>query len=63
MGGSEVPEGIQLVNRRYLAQCWGVGNEQGRGACSLVNRDIPANVVAFGVSAKVVKPLRGEGTA
>ena len=27
------------------------------GACSFVNKDIPPNVVAFGVPAKVIRPL------
>ena len=34
-----------------------IGNNSIVGAFSLVNKDIPANVVAAGVSAKVIKKI------
>lgn len=34
-----------------------VGRNSVVGACSLVNRDIPDNVVAFGVPARVIKKI------
>lgn len=34
-----------------------IGENSIIGACSFVNKDIPANVVAFGVPARVVRPL------
>lgn len=39
-----------------------IGENSVIGACSFVNRDIPANSVAFGVPAKAVKTLMKETT-
>lgn len=38
-----------------------IGENTVVGACSFVTKDLPANVVAFGVPARVVKKIAGTG--
>ncbi len=35
-----------------------IGENSVIGACSMVNKDIPSNVIAFGVPAKVIKQIK-----